>query len=213
MNRAQLKNLAKSQIKGNVLMLALITVIGMGLGYLASMIPVLGLFVMPLMSLCIIYVYLKLANGVKPDISELFNHFDAIWPVFKVYVLTMVFTVLWTMLLVIPGIIKAYAYSQAYYVLAENPGIGAREALRRSEAMMKGHKMEMFMLNMSFMGWAILGTFTFGLLYIWLIPYMQATMTNFYNSIKPQVSYLSIGDEEYNSYDNSSYDNSSDFQF
>ena len=213
MNRAQLKNLAKSQIKGNVLMLALITVIGMGLGYLASMIPVLGLFVMPLMSLCIIYVYLKLANGVKPDISELFNHFDAIWPVFKVYVLTMVFTVLWTMLLVIPGIIKAYAYSQAYYVLAENPGIGAREALRRSEAMMKSHKMEMFMLNMSFMGWAILGTFTFGLLYIWLIPYMQATMTNFYNSIKPQVSYLSIGDEEYNSYDNSSYDNSSDFQF
>lgn len=213
MNRAQLKNLAKSQIKGNVLMLALITVIGMGLGYLASMIPVLGLFVMPLMSLCIIYVYLKLANGVKPDISELFNHFDAIWPVFKLYVLTMVFTVLWTMLLVIPGIIKAYAYSQAYYVLAENPGIGAREALRRSEAMMKGHKMEMFMLNMSFMGWAILGTFTFGLLYIWLIPYMQATMTNFYNSIKPQVSYLSIGDEEYNSYDNSSYDNSSDFQF
>lgn len=213
MNRAQLKNLAKSQIKGNVLMLALITVIGMGLGYLASMIPVLGLFVMPLMSLCIIYVYLKLANGVKPDISELFNHFDAIWPVFKVYVLTMVFTVLWTMLLVIPGIIKAYAYSQAFYVLAENPGIGAREALRRSEAMMKGHKMEMFMLNISFMGWAILGTFTFGLLYIWLIPYMQATMTNFYNSIKPQVSYLSIGDEEYNSYDNSSYDNSSDFQF
>ena len=208
MNRAQLKNLAKSQIKGNVLMLALITVIGMGLGYLASMIPVLGLFVMPLMSLCIIYVYLKLANGVKPDISELFNHFDAIWPVFKLYVLTMVFTILWTMLLVIPGIIKAYAYSQAYYVLAENPGIGAREALRRSEAMMKGHKMEMFMLNMSFMGWAILGTFTFGLLYIWLIPYMQATMTNFYNSIKPQVSYLSIGDEEYNS-----YDNSSDFQF
>ena len=213
MNRAQLKNLAKSQIKGNVLMLALITVIGMGLGYLASMIPVLGLFVMPLMSLCIIYVYLKLANGIKPDISELFNHFDAIWPVFKVYVLTMVFTVLWTMLLVIPGIIKAYAYSQAFYVLAENPGIGAREALRRSEAMMKGHKMEMFMLNISFMGWAILGTFTFGLLYIWLIPYMQATMTNFYNSIKPQVSYLSIGDEEYNSYDNSSYDNSSDFQF
>ena len=184
MNRAQLKNLAKSQIKGNVLMLALITVIGMGLGYLASMIPVLGLFVMPLMSLCIIYVYLKLANGVKPDISELFNHFDAIWPVFKVYVLTMVFTVLWTMLLVIPGIIKAYAYSQAFYVLAENPGIGAREALRRSEAMMKGHKMEMFILDLSFIGWHLLASITFGIAYIWVLPYINATKTNFYNKIK-----------------------------
>ena len=213
MNRAQLKNLAKAQIKGNVLMLALITVIGMALGYLACMVPVLGLFVMPLMTVSIICVYLKLANGAKPDISELFNHFDTIWPAFKVYVLTAIFTALWSMLLVIPGIIKAYAYSQAFYVLAENPGIGAREALRRSQEMMKGHKMEMFVLNLSFMGWMILGTFTFGLLYIWLIPYMQATMTNFYNSIKPQVSYLSIGDEEYNSYDNSSYDNSSDFQF
>lgn len=201
MNRAELKNLAKSQIKGNVLMLALISVIAYAISYLANLVPLLGLVIMPLMSLSLIYVYLKLANGAKPDIGELFAHFDAIWPAFKLNLLTVLFVTLWSMLLVIPGIIKAYAYSQAVYILAENPGIGARDALKKSEAIMQGHKMEMFLLTMSFMGWAILGAFTFGLLYIWLIPYMQATMTNFYNSIKPQVSYLSDGMDKYNSAD------------
>ena len=60
-------------------------------------------------------------------------------------------------------------------------------AINRSKEMMEGHKMEYFVLNLSFIGWAILAPLTFGLLYIWLVPYMQATLTNFYNSVKPQV--------------------------
>lgn len=186
MNRAQLKATAKAQIKGNVVMLAVITVIAMAITYVAMMIPLLGLIVGPVMSLALLHVYLKLTSGVKPEINELFAHFNELLPALKVNLLSGFFVFLWSLLLVIPGIIKSFAYSQAMYILAENPGIGAREALKRSDEMMNGHKMEMFILGLSFMGWYILGTFTFGLLYIWLIPYMQATMTNFYNAIKPK---------------------------
>ena len=95
------------------------------------------------------------------------------------------FVFLWSLLLIIPGIIKAFAYSQAMYIIAENPEMNAMDALKRSEEMMKGHKMEMFVLGLSFIGWILLGMLTLGLLYIWLLPYMNATMTIFYNNIKP----------------------------
>ena len=196
MNRAQLKATAKAQIKGNVVMLAVITVIAMAITYVAMMIPPLGLIVGPVMSLALLHVYLKLTRGVKPEINELFAHFNELLPALKVNLLTGIFVFLWSLLLVIPGIIKSFAYSQAMYILAENPGIGAREALKRSEEMMNGHKMEMFFLGLSFMGWYILGTFTFGLLYIWLIPYMQATMTNFYNAIKPKAGAIAADYED-----------------
>jgi uncharacterized membrane protein len=196
MNRAQLKATAKAQIKGNVVMLAVITVIAMAITYVAMMIPLLGLIVGPVMSLALLHVYLKLTRGVKPEINELFAHFNELLPALKVNLLSGIFVFLWSLLLVIPGIIKSFAYSQAMYILAENPGIGAREALKRSEEMMNGHKMEMFILGLSFMGWYILGTFTFGLLYIWLIPYMQATMTNFYNAIKPKTGAIAADYED-----------------
>lgn len=98
------------------------------------------------------------------------------------------FTSLWSLLFVVPGIIKACSYSQALYIIAEDPEIGALEAINRSKAMMDGHKMEYFVLGLSFIGWNLLACLTFGILYIWLIPYMQTTMANFYNSIKPVVA-------------------------
>lgn len=95
-----------------------------------------------------------------------------------------IYTFLWSLLLIIPGIIKAFAYSQAMYIIAEEPNIGTREALRRSEEMMVGHKAEYFVLQLSFIGWGILSTFTFGILTLWLVPYMNATMANYYQELK-----------------------------
>ncbi len=71
------------------------------------------------------------------------------------------------------------------FIVAENPGISSREAIRRSKEMMHGHKMEYFVLGLSFIGWALLCGITFGIAAIWVIPYMQATLVNFYNNIKP----------------------------
>ena len=70
------------------------------------------------------------------------------------------------------------------YILAENPGISPMEAIKRSKEMMQGHKMEYFLLVLSFFGWALLAPFTLGILCIWLLPYMQATMANYYRSLK-----------------------------
>lgn len=184
MNRVQMKTTAKEQLKGNVIHMFLITLVAALISYAATMIPVAGLLVNPVMSLAMAYAYLKFSKGVKPEINEVFSHFNELLPALKVSLLSYLHIVLWSLLLVVPGIIKAFAYSQIYYVLAENPGIGAREALKKSEEMMAGHKMELFFLSLSFVGWMILGSFTFGILYVWLIPYMQTTLTHFYNNIK-----------------------------
>ena len=70
------------------------------------------------------------------------------------------------------------------YVLAENKGMSAHECIERSKQMTEGHKMELFVLALSFIGWALLGCLTFGILYIWLAPYMQATYANAYNLLR-----------------------------
>ena len=71
------------------------------------------------------------------------------------------------------------------YILAENKGKSALECINESKEMTEGHKMELFVLGLSFIGWALLGYVTLGLAYIWVIPYMQTTFTNAYLSLKP----------------------------
>lgn len=194
MTRAQLKSAAKAQIKGNIGILFVITLIIGVISALASfvlgLIPVVGslaatIIVTPAFSLSIIRVYLNLFAGKKPEVKDAFCGFDDFWSAFKVQFLVGLFTFLWSLLFVIPGIIKGFSYSQAMLILAENKGMPALEAISKSKKMMKGHKIEYFVLMLSFIGWEILGFFTFGILYIWLIPYMSATQINFYKSIKP----------------------------
>ena len=97
----------------------------------------------------------------------------------------MLFTWLWSLLFFIPGIIKTYSYSMTMYILADLPEIGAKDALRLSMRMMQGHKWELFVMQLSFLGWMILGLFTFNLLNIlYTIPYMQLSSAGFYASVK-----------------------------
>ncbi len=186
--RAELKGLAKEQIRGKIGVLFVITLIVGLLSGLCSAIPVGSIVslivVTPALSISLIRVYLGLAKGVKPAVSDTFAGFDDFFTGFKVTALTGIFTFLWSLLFVIPGIIKSFAYSQAMYIVAENPGISSTEAIKKSEKMMEGHKMDYFVLVLSFYGWMLLGALTCGLLYIWLLPYMTMTMTNFYNNVK-----------------------------
>lgn len=189
MDRVTLKNLAKSQIKGNVGILFVITLLMGVMGGVAGLIPGVGSLawslIGPSFSLAIYCIYLNLTKGQKAQIGDLFSKIGQFWSAFKVTFLVGLFTALWTMLFVIPGIIKALSYSQAMYILAENPEIGALEAINRSKAMMEGRKMDLFVLELSFFGWFLLCGITFGIAAIWVVPYMSATVTNFYNSIKP----------------------------
>lgn len=92
---------------------------------------------------------------------------------------------LWSLLFVIPGVIKSYAYQMVPYILAENPTMDRRSVLELSEEMMRGHKMEAFVLDLSFIGWMLLSGLTCGILNIFYVrPYMDATYTEFYEAIK-----------------------------
>lgn len=103
------------------------------------------------------------------------------------YMLISIFTFLWTLLLIVPGIIKDLAYSQTYYILADAQASGvemsAMEAIKTSQQLMKGHKWEFFCLQLSFLGWMILAGLTFGIGWLWLGPYMSVTKACYYDYV------------------------------
>ncbi len=95
-----------------------------------------------------------------------------------------VFTFLWSLLFIIPGIIASFRYSMAFYILADNEDMTAMDALRASKEMMRGNKWKLFKLDLSFIGWIILSALTFGIGYIFLSPYMQTATANFYEYLR-----------------------------
>lgn len=103
------------------------------------------------------------------------------------YVLVSLFTFLWTLLLIVPGIIKALSYSQTYYILADAQAndveMSAMEAIKTSQMIMKGHKWEFFCLQLSFLGWMILAGLTFGIGWLWLGPYLSTTKACYYDYV------------------------------
>ena len=189
MTRQELKAKAKEQIKGNLGSLILIFLIVLAASYLPNLIAGIGtivsIVVVPALTLAMYIIYLKLAAGEKPNIAEMFQHFDKFWAAFKVSFFTGLFTFLWSLLLIIPGIIKGLGYSMAMYILAENPDMPALEALKKSQEMMDGHKMELFVLYLSFIGWFLLTAVTCGIASLYVTPFVNATMVNFYLNIKP----------------------------
>ena len=184
MDRATLKAAAKGQIKGKLGILFVIALLeGLIVGALSA-IPLVGTIAGMLLgaafALAVVHIYLNLTGGRKPEIADLFSQMSNILPAFCTQFLVGLFTFLWSLLLFVPGIIKACSYSQAMYILAENPGISPTEAINRSKAMMDGHKMEYFLLNLSFIGWALLSALTFGIGSLWLTPYENAAYAAFY---------------------------------
>lgn len=113
--------------------------------------------------------------------AEVFYGFERFVKAFGLYIVIMIFTFLWTLLFIIPGIIAAIRYSMSFYILADNPDIGIMEAINRSKALMQGNKWKFFCLNISFIGWAFLSVFTFGIGLLWLLPYMENAIIAFYD--------------------------------
>lgn len=117
----------------------------------------------------------------------LFTNGKAFLDVLAIAIISGFFIFLWTLLLVVPGIIKGFAYSQAYFIYkdAKDQGqeIGYLEAITKSRQLMDGHKADYFVLSLSFIGWYLLLIVTAGLLGIWLVPYYQLTLANFYRHL------------------------------
>lgn len=207
MNRADLKAKAKAQIKGKIGILFVITLIISVISALAnlvlSFVPVVGslaatIIVTPAFSLSLIRVYMLVVNNENPEVKDTFSGFDDFWSAFKVTFFTGLFTFLWSLLFIVPGIVKAYSYSFAMNILAENKGKPALECINESKAMTNGHKMDLFVLSLSFIGWLLLVCITFGIAAIWVSPYMQTTFMNAYYSLKPVKETIDVEAEELN---------------
>lgn len=117
----------------------------------------------------------------------LFGGFNSAKIFFKqvgVVVLNTILCALWAILLIVPSIIKGLAYSMYPYVLRDEPDLSVWQTLKKSEAIMKGYKGKLFLMYLSFVGWFILGAFTFGILYIWLTPYVMTSTVKFYDDVR-----------------------------
>lgn len=95
-----------------------------------------------------------------------------------------VYVFLWSLLLLIPGCIKSYSYAMTPYILKDNPEMKNNAAIEESMRIMNGHKLELFLLDLSFIGWALLSLLTCGIGFLWLAPYMNMARVNFYEDLK-----------------------------
>ncbi len=95
-----------------------------------------------------------------------------------------IFVLLWSLLFVIPGIVKSYSYSMAFYIKADHPEYDWKQCINESKKMMHGHKWQLFCLQLSFIGWIIVGSLCLGIGTLWVTPYMYAATTSFYEHLK-----------------------------
>lgn len=123
---------------------------------------------------------LEQQEGGKPRVKALFSQFNRFGDGFVLALLEGLYVMLWCLLFLIPGIIAAYSYAMAPFILAEHPGMRASEAIRASKEMMKGRKWKLFCLQFSFIGWSFLSLLTLGIGGLWLVPYMDAATAAFY---------------------------------
>lgn len=126
---------------------------------------------------------LELVDRRNARFHHIFSQFDRIGAGFCMQFLRALYTFLWTLLLVIPGIIAVYRYSMTPYIMLEHPEYGANEAIRYSKELMRGNKWRLFCLQFSFIGWALLSLLTLGIGFLWLTPYVEASNAAFYREI------------------------------
>ena len=136
---------------------------------------------------------LMLVDRLDGSFEDLFAYFSHWKTTATANLLQTIYVVLWSLLLVIPGIIASFSYAMTNYILAENPELSASEAISMSKQMMQGNKYRLFCLGFSFIGWDILCAFTLGIGNLWLTPYRQAATAAFYRE---------VSDTWYKTYDN-----------
>ena len=180
---------ARAALKGHWGMAILAFVIYMLVSQATGQIPFAGLVAVyilagPLIIGLLVY-FLKVARCQEAKIGDLFAGFSNkfgrfVWAYFRV----LIFTILWSFLFIVPGIIKSYSYMMTFYILADNPELTAREAMERSIKMMYGYRFKLFCLGLRFIGWLLLCIPTLGIGLLWLWPYMQTSFACFYDSVK-----------------------------
>lgn len=129
---------------------------------------------------------LKQHDRQECGVKDLFSQFDHFAQGFLQFLLRHLFIFLWSLLFVIPGIVKSFSYAMTPFIMAENPGMKARDAITASKELMDGHKADLFWLELTFIGWDLLNLLTLGIGSIFLNPYKNAAIAAFYRDITPK---------------------------
>lgn len=196
MNRVEIKNFAKEKLSGNLGSIWKILIIALGISLATGIVfgilfnnmdadfldSLLGILMMPL-GIGTTAFFVSLIENENFEAKDLFKYYHDFVKVIGVTILMGLIVMLGYICFIIPGIILTLSYSLVPIIIIKKPELGIVETLKYSREKMQGHKLDAFVLGLSFIGWAILGTLTFGILYIWLYPYMQLTFTKFYLNI------------------------------
>lgn len=129
---------------------------------------------------------LKQHDGQEYAVKDLFSQFDRFGVGFLQRLLRNLYTFLWGLLLLIPGIVKSYSYAMTPFILADHPEMTAKQAIEASKEMMDGYKGDLFVLELTFLGWDLLCILTLGIGSLWLTPYKAAAEAAFYRELLAQ---------------------------
>lgn len=159
-----------------------------GMSRLSSISSLLSIFVINVLEIGFMCAFLKLYRERDTEITanmisfSLKNYWHKVLGMF----LMGLYIILWSLLLVIPGIIKVFSYAMTPYILNEYPNVGVDDSIDISRKMMKGHKLDLFLLELSFIGWILLSIITMGIGFLWVVPYMQTALAGFYEDVKAE---------------------------
>jgi uncharacterized membrane protein len=129
------------------------------------------------------YYFLSFVRQKSPILEDLFKGFSVFGRTLVTYLLMILYTLLWTLLLIVPGIIAAISYAMTFYILIDNPAMGAQEAIAKSKELMRGNKYRYFCFGLRFLGWFILSILTLGIGFLWLVPYFMTSNAKFYEGL------------------------------
>jgi uncharacterized membrane protein len=131
---------------------------------------------------------LSVSRNKEARLEQIFTGFNRFGRSLGAFLLVVLYTALWTLLFIVPGIIAAISYSQTFFILVDDGAIGAAEAIKKSKKIMYGYKWKYFCLSLRFIGWGLLSILTLGIGFLWLIPYIQVSRAKFYDDIKGEVT-------------------------
>ena len=189
MSNSELKLKAKAQLGcklfSNAWLMALLVCVIVGAITTAAgtIVPALGAtLVLGAISYGSESLFLRQARSGEPmEIGALFSGFSSNFgELFLLGFLSTLFAALWSLLLVIPGIVKSYSWALIYYVKVDHPEYDWKQCMNESAAMMRGYKMKLFLLDLSFIGWYIVGSMCLGIGTLWVVPYHMAAHAQFY---------------------------------
>lgn len=196
MNLSELKEDAKSKLDGKygdavaiTLLYSLISAVSVRIANLVfdnNFSFFVNIIIASFFGLGYVSFFYKISKEEDTELNELWSKTNRFTTYFLTTLIADILIFLGTICFIVPGIILMLDYSMVYFIMLDHEEYSASEVLRKSREMMNGHRLELFKLELNFLGWMILGIFTFGILYLWLTPYMKVSISNFYNKIKEQ---------------------------